>query len=134
MDVNEAINVIQFNTIDASANITWNAATWTGTIVTTGYYIIGAEIFFAGGNDRTATEILGFYVNGSATNDSKGFFYTNDDESFANPSGIGMTLAGGARLVAGDTFNFRARSGGLSGGTILGDGSCTFSIAMVAAG
>lgn len=132
-DVNEAVNVIQFNTIDASANITWNSATWTGTIITTGYYVVGAEIYISGGNDRVLTEIFGFYVNG-ANNNGKGFFYQNNDESFANPSAIGMTLAGGARLVAGDTFNFRARSGGLSGGTFQGDGSTTFSIVMVSKG
>jgi hypothetical protein len=131
--LDDAVYVIEFDTIDASANITWNAATWTGTIITTGYYVVGAEIYIAGGNDRTATEIFGFYVNG-ANNNGKGFFYQNNDESFANPAAIGMTLAGGARLVAGDTFNFRARSGGLSGGTFQGDGSTTFSIALVAAG
>lgn len=132
-DITNAETVVQFNRIDASANITWDAVTWTGTIITTGYYEVGALCAVAPGGDTTGTRNYSFYVNNSRTN-GKGFYYEDQLDDFAFPRWVGMPLAGGARLIAGDTFQFRVTYNSAPAANTIRANSTTFSIVMVSKG
>jgi hypothetical protein len=133
-DIPNGETVVQFNRIDASANITWDAVTWTGTIITTGYYEVGACSSVAPGGEPNGTRNYSFYVNNSRTN-GKGFFFEDHDHLTApDPRWVGMTLAGGARLIAGDTFQFRITSNSSLNTQTIRANSTTFSIVMVSKG
>ena len=82
-DIPNGEAVVQFNQIDASANITWTAATWTGTILTTGYYQVGALCAVAPGGLFNGTRNYSFYVNNSRTN-GKGFYLEDHEASSAS--------------------------------------------------